>query len=65
MRVLSSYRSQQVVVDPDDHPPVFNTLPECMVMGRGLKPATMEVFLRVTIRVALDDAREFSQNVPP
>jgi hypothetical protein len=34
-----------------------------MVMGGGLKPATMEIFLRVTIRVALDDVHESAENV--
>ena len=34
------------------------------MMGRGLKPATMEIFLRATLRVVLDDAREFAKNMP-
>ena len=33
-----------------------------MVMGRGLKPATMETFLRATLRVVLDDAHESAEN---
>lgn len=39
-------------------------MPECTVRGRGLKPATMEIFLRVTLRVALDDTHESAENVP-
>ena len=31
-------------------------------MGRGLKPATMEIFLRATLRVVLDDAYESAEN---
>ena len=36
---------------------------ECMVMGRGLKPATMEVFVRVIFRVKLDEVHEPAGNV--
>ena len=32
-------------------------------MGRGLKPAIMEVLLRVIIRVNLDEADESAENV--
>lgn len=35
-----------------------------MVMGRGLKPAITEVFLRVTILASLDEAHEPAENVP-
>lgn len=31
-------------------------------MGRGLKPATMEIFLRAALRVVLDDAHESAEN---